>query len=251
MDPNLPPGMKAAVLFLICLLGPGLAPARADWETDYASLLKKYSVTTGVHYAAWKNNPEDLRKLSRIIQAIQNRPLTGKYTPEDKAFLINAYNLGVLKGVLDAYPLASVRDIAPDFGFFSESRLVLNGRKTSLNDLEKNVLLKSFRDPRIHFVVNCASRSCPPLSAEPFRPDTLDAQLDAATRTFLDANPEAVQFSPDGREVRISSIFDWYAADFEPSGGVAAFINKYRKAPLPSPLKPGFLPYNWSLNEAP
>lgn len=243
--------MKRIGLVLICLWGCGTCPAMAGWEEDYASLLKKYAGPSGVRYASWKQHTDDLEKLARITQTIQNRPLTGKKIPEEKAFLINAYNIWVLKGVLDAHPILSVLDTAPNFGFFSENRLMLNGKKTSLNDLEKNLLLKTFRDPRIHFALNCASRSCPPLSSEPFRASKIDVQLDAVTRTFLDANPEAVRLSPDGRELRISSLFDWYAGDFEPSGGVTAFINKYRRNPLPPSLKPGFLPYMWNLNEIP
>jgi len=251
MNPYLQTGMKRTGLFLICLLGLGASPAMAGWEDDYASLLKKYAGPSGIRYSAWKQNTDDLVKLARITTAIQNRPLTGKNNPGEKAFLINAYNIWVLKGVLDAHPIPSVRDIAPDFGFFSENRIVLDGKKTSLNDLEKKRLLNTYRDPRIHFAVNCASRSCPPLSTGPFRAETLDAQLDDATRSFLDTNPEAVRLAPGGLEVRISAIFDWYAGDFEPSGGVAAFINRYRKDHIPPSLKPGFLPYNWSLNEAP
>lgn len=243
--------MKRIGLVLICLWAWGACPARAGWEEDYASLLKTYAGPPGIRYAAWKKSPENLEKLARTTRAVQDRPLTGKQSPEEKAFLINAYNILVLQGVLQAHPLSSVRDIAPDFGFFSESRIVLNGKKNSLNNLEKNLLLKTYADPRIHFALNCASRSCPPLSTEPFRAGTLDAQLDAVTRTFLDTHPEAVRLSPDAREVRISAIFNWYAADFEGSGGVTAFINKYRKAPIPPGLKPAFLPYDWSLNEAP
>lgn len=243
--------MKRSGLLLICLLGLGALPAPAGWEDDYASLLRKYAGASGVRYTEWKKNAADLETMARITTAIQTRPLSGKKTPEEKAFLINAYNIGVLKGVLEAHPILTVLEIAPDFGFFSENRIVLHGKKTSLNDLEKNLLLKTFRDPRIHFALNCASRSCPPLSTEPFRTQTLDAQLDAVTRAFLDTHPEAVLWSPGGREVHISSIFDWYAADFEPSGGVTAFINRYRKDPVPVSLKPGFLPYVWNLNEAP
>mgnify|MGYP003694610917 CR=1 FL=1 len=98
----------------------------------------------------------------------------------------------------------------------------------SLNDLEKR-LREEFKDPRIHFAVNCASKSCPPIRPEPYAAADLDAQLDDAARSYL-ASPGAVA----GRRPTAArpgssraKIFDWYADDFKASGGALAFIQKY------------------------
>jgi hypothetical protein len=241
--------MKRIILVLLCLWSLVFSPLRAGWEDDYASLLKKYATPAGVGYARWKANADDLGKLEGIAAAIQKRELAGKNSPEEKAFLINAYNIWVLTGVLQAFPIQSVKDIAPDFGFFSQDRIVLASQKTSLNTLEKKMLLQTYKDPRIHFAVNCASRSCPPLLAEPYQAGKLEAQLDGATRTFLQDNPEALQIAADRGSWKVSSLFDWYAGDFAAAGGAVAFIRKYRTDAVPETVKPAFLPYDWSLNE--
>jgi hypothetical protein len=239
--------ISISLLFLFC--GRVMATPSPSWQDDYGALLRKYASPAGVNYALWKKSPEDLARLEAIIRVVQKQPVTGKATPEEKAFLINAYNLWTLHGVLQAYPVPSVKDIAPEFGFFSQDRIHINSQKTSLNTLEKKMLLQTYADPRIHFAVNCASRSCPPLLAEPYVAGKLESQLDGATRAFLRENPEALQISPDRKSWRISSLFDWYAPDFAPAGGALAFIQKFRTDPVPHPVKPTFLPYDWSLNE--
>jgi Protein of unknown function, DUF547 len=119
----------------------------------------------------------------------------------------------------------------------------------SLNQIEKELLLGTFPDARIHFAINCASVSCPPLSAIPFRATTLSVQLDELTRNFLQKNPEAMQLRGDSAS--LSALFDWYAADFASDGGVISFINRYRIPLLNPKLKLTYLPYNWKLNESP
>ncbi|HEV2294734.1 MAG TPA: DUF547 domain-containing protein [Tepidisphaeraceae bacterium] len=73
-------------------------------------------------------------------------------------------------------------------------------------------------DPRIHFAVNCMSRSCPPLRQEPYTGDKLDAQLREQGDRYL-SDPPAVR--RDGEEVELNSIFtNYYKGDF---------IHAYRK----------------------
>ena len=125
----------------------------------------------------------------------------------------------------------------------------------SMNDLEKR-LRDEFKDPRIHFTVNNASKSCPPLRAEPYVAATIDQQLDDATRKYL-ASPDAVELRTQAGKTTIvaSKIFDWYAGDFKASGGPLAFIEKYgpteaREAIAGGKAKLAFADYDWSLNSA-
>jgi hypothetical protein len=133
------------------------------------------------------------------------------------------------------------------FGFFTGDRIRVAGEKMSLNRLEKEKIIKGFKEPRIHFAVNCASVSCPPLYSEPFTAEQLETQLDLLTRRFLNNNPQAVRL--DQERYLLSSIFDWYEGDFKASGGVLAFINRYRSQPIPEKSKIGFMDYDWKLNE--
>jgi Protein of unknown function, DUF547 len=218
------------------------------WTEDYARLLQKYVAPSGVRYAAWKANAADTKSLTAVSQAIaQTQP--GLQGEALFAFRLNAYNAAVLSLVLERYPLKSVADVAPNFGFFSELKTTVAGQVVSLNQIEKELLLSTYPDARIHFAINCASKSCPPLSAVPFRAELLSTQLDGLTRDFLQKNPEALQVR--GQAVSLSALFEWYTADFASGGGVLTFINRYLVTPLAPKVKLNYLPYNWNLNESP
>jgi hypothetical protein len=116
----------------------------------------------------------------------------------------------------------------------------------SFNALEKDLIRPRFNEPRIHFALNCASRSCPPLRTEPYTAAKLDAQLDEQTRGYVNEE-RGVKVSGDSAQ--LSKIFDWYKEDFGGESGVNAFLAKYRggKAGF---KKVTYQEYDWSLNEA-
>ncbi|MDX2080602.1 MAG: DUF547 domain-containing protein [Terrimicrobiaceae bacterium] len=207
---------------------------------DLGEVLARRVDSSGVDYAGWKASAEDRKTLVDFTESAAIQDL-GSYSREEKmAFLINAYNAWMLRLVLEKYPVASVKDIAPNFGVFSRPLIRVAGREMSLNDLEKGWLLKEFKEPRVHFAVNCASRSCPPLLPKLWKAETLEADLEAAARDYLTRNPLGV----DPASGRISQIFEWYAADFSGREGVRSFLKKYR----PVPEKLAFLEYDWTLN---
>ena len=243
--------MKAATkTFLLCIVllaSAAFSRATEPWEGEYGRLLAQYVTPAGtVKYKAWKANAADVAALQKITDQI------GAGGPSDTsrngrfAFHINAYNAWMLRLVLEAYPIKSVRDIAPLYGVFTGSRIMLGGKKTSLNQLEKGLLIPEFKDPRVHSAINCASASCPPLLDVPFTAAKLNAQLEARSKAF--ANGGSVQVA--GNKARISKIFDWYSADFKASGDVIGFLNKYRTEAIPAGTKLSYLDYDWSLNES-
>ena len=238
-----------ALTCLILLATSACSFAAEPWEADFGRLLAKYVTPAGrVKYAEWKANAADVAALQKITDTI------GSGGPGDSsrdgrfAFHINAYNAWMLRLVLDAYPIKSVRDIAPLFGVFTGPRIMFGGKKVSLNHLEKEVLIPEFKDPRVHFAINCASTSCPPLLNAPFTAAKLNAQLDAQAKAFANKGAGAVQVS--GNKAELSKIFDWYAADFKASGGPIGFLNKYRSEPIPAGAKLNYFEYDWNLNEA-
>ena len=236
-------------VFSVLLLTLALASVcHADaWTEDYSRLLGKYVTAHGVKYAAWKANAADLAALGKVVDAIaQEKPSGGK--DEKLAFYFNAYNANILHGVLEKYPTKSVRDIAPLFGFFTQSRITVSGEKMSFNHLEKDII-HGYGEPRMHFALNCASASCPPLLNHAWTAGNLNADLDKSATAFLNDNKYGVETTDGGKGAAISKIFDWYAGDFGGAGpGVLAFINKYRKPPLPADAKISIQEYNWSLN---
>ena len=213
--------------------------------SDYGALLEKYATDTGVRYEVWAKSKMDLQKLDAILASWADLDLEPLSYAQRQAFYINLYNAGMLQTVFDYYPIKSITEILPDFGIFKKKFIKQGDRILSLDDVEKAILLKEYPDPRIHFAVNCASRSCPPLRAEPFISDKSDAQMEAQTRIYLN-DAWGVQVKSD--MVHISALFDWYKQDF-PGTNPLTYINPYRKGTdLDESADVKFLEYDWALN---
>ncbi|MGH7899609.1 MAG: DUF547 domain-containing protein [Candidatus Binatia bacterium] len=171
------------------------------------------------------------------------------------AFWINAYNAFTVSQVLEHYPIASVRKIGwlPGSAFRREYIPMkgLKGKTISLDDIEHETLRKDFREPRIHFALVCAARSCPPLRAEAYRAADLDRQLDDQGRTFLRDRGKN-RFEPATNTLHLSSIFHWFRPDFDAvDGKLLGFVSRYledARATAPG-VKIEFLDYDWSLND--
>lgn len=255
--PRIRLGLVAAAAALLL----AATQARADLAAAtnaYGSLLGKYVTPRGVKYDAWRAEGADLKKVAEIAMVFRTSDPNPLQPKERKALYINLYNSTILELVLFHNPKGSIKELskAPrDSEIFSRAALAFDGKVISLNDLEKR-LRDEFSDPRIHFAVNCASKSCPPIRPEPYEASDLDAQLDDAARTYL-ASKGALQVISEGGKVRIVAprIFDWYAADFKPGGGALAFIAKYGPSDAAAAIAGGkvkleFAEYDWSLNAA-
>ncbi len=203
-----------------------------------------------VDYGVLARDPGPLTRFLASTREV--RPETWS-RQERIVFWVNVYNARVLDGVRRRPGLKSVLDVGrtlgvPTLKFFREKRRTA-GRSLSLNDIEHGILRKQFPDPRLHFVLNCASASCPVLPARALQASSLDSTLDAATLLFLrDTTKNRV--APDG-SLEISSIFKWYRGDFETAaGGLPGFLAQYMQTSermRPEP-KLRFLDYDWSLN---
>jgi hypothetical protein len=216
----------------------------ADWQPEYARLLAKYVTPSGVKYAAWKASSADMQAIKAVVDGIAAEPASTARSKEQLAFHINAYNAWILHEALAKYPTKSVKD--PLFTFFMGKRIVVAGEKMSFNRLEKDIIRPRFNEPRIHFALNCASRSCPPLRGEPYVAAKLDAQLDEQTRGYVN---ESRGIKLSGDSAQLSKIFDWYKEDFGGDAGVTALFAKYRGTKGPF-KKVTCQEYDWSLNEA-
>ncbi|MEO8439791.1 MAG: DUF547 domain-containing protein [Spartobacteria bacterium] len=247
MKTRLPP---AKLCILICFLASA-SLCRAEhspkWIDTYGSLLKKYATSSGVKYAAWKNDPADLQALQQVVDAIAQEKVVELGKKEQLAFYVNAYNAWILHEALEKYPTKSVKDLL--FTFFTGKRIKVAGEEMSFNHLEKDIIRPKFNEPRVHFALNCASLSCPPLNQDPFRADKLDAQLEKLAVSFVNS-PRGVDYQPAKKTATLSAIFNWYKDDFKAAGGPIAFINQRRQPPLPNDVKITYQDYDWSLNEA-
>ncbi len=174
-----------------------------------------------------------------------------------KALLINAYNALTVKSMLDYPDAASIRQIP---GVFTSRKHRLGGFELTLDDIEHRILRPFFRDPRIHFAVNCASRSCASLSPWAYDGARLEAQLDERARAFL-TDPTRVRV--EAGRLLVSRYFEWYAEDFTAPGwrdaapGITDYIARYATPEVARFIaghggRPptAFLSYDWSLNQA-
>jgi hypothetical protein len=233
------------VAAIVCSAAGSPAQNTDDWSGSYGRLLAKYVTPGGVRYAAWKGNAADMQALQNVVKSIGAASVSGMSRQEQLAFYINAYNAWILHEALGKYPTASVKDAL--FSFFTSKRTKVAAEEMSFNHLEKDVIRK-LGEPRVHFALNCASRSCPPLNPEPFRAEKLDPQFEKLAKAFVDSE-KGVRLAGDGKSAELSKIFDWYKDDFKAEGGAVAFINKRRSSPVPADAKIGYQEYDWALNE--
>lgn len=227
-----------------CVVGAATSQAQ-NWMEPYNRLLGKYVTSGGVKYAEWKNNAADMQALQAVVDGIAKEGISGLDKRQQLAFYCNAYNAWILHEALGKYPTASVKDTL--FTFFTSKRITVAGQKTSFKALEDNVIRK-LGEPRIHFALNCASRSCPPLNREAFSGPKLDGQFEKMAKGYVNSD-RGVRYSAESKTAQLSKIFDWYKDDFGGAGGALAFINKRRSTPIPADVKISYQEYDWGLNE--
>ncbi len=162
---------------------------------------------------------------------------------QEKAFLINTYNLFIIKGIVDYYPTKGPMSI---IGFFNKQGFQLRGEKIALNELEKEKLTKQFPDARLHFALVCAAVGCPKLASFAYNPKELESQLEERTRNAIN-DPTFVKRTEKGLE--LSQIFKWYADDFGGADSLVIYVQKYHYGKIKFGPNHSFYPYDWNLNE--
>ena len=204
-----------------------------------------------VNYTKLKANPEKLEKYLDLL-AVAN-PTELSYNAQ-LAFWVNAYNALVIKGVIDHYPTTSVRKVKWFGGFFSRLKFQVAGKTYTLNQIEHGIIRTEFVDPRVHFILVCASTSCPPIENSAFSAEDIEERLETATFNFVQ-NPEQVRIDRAKRRLYLSKIFKWYDDDFrEGYDGVADFLADYLPSEdadfvLSEGVKFHHLDYDWTLND--
>ena len=187
-----------------------------------------------------------------LDQVARATPAAFAHDRERLALYINAYNAMVISGILRYWPISSVDDAGPFHHFFRERVYVIAHTRVSLHGFETNLIRKY--DPRMHFALNCASASCPPLNSNAYRAETLEAQLDAATGDFIN-NPRFNRYDAKTNTWYLSKIFQWYASDFGGETGIRELLARYaepesRREQVSSAPKMVYLDYDWRLNSS-
>ncbi len=242
-------------LFFLAILSGSTCPANDCWSYEtvdhsiYADLLKNHVKDGMVDYKGFKNDEAKLDQYLKVLENIDTKALSRN---EQFAFYINAYNAWTLKLILDGYPgLKSIKDLGGVFKSPWKKEICrLDGNIFSLDHIEHNILRPRYKDPRVHFGVNCASKSCPPLLAKPYVGTTLDKQLEDSAVGFIN-NPSYNYFK--GNTLYVSKIFEWFGGDF--NNNIIGYVRKYARGDLKkalnkndSKIKVKYLNYDWSLN---
>lgn len=224
------------------------APSHEIWN----ELTKKHVRENGM--VDYKGFLADKAKLQVYLDLLSNNaPDKSKWSREEQlAYWINAYNAFTIKLIIDNYPLESIQDLHPTFKIpgvntvWHKKFFKIGGEEASLDQIEHDILRKEFDEPRIHFAINCASFSCPPLRNEAFTADKLEKQLvEMATQFINDNNRNQISTN----EAEVSKIFSWFTKDFTKKGSLREYLNKYSKVKLKEDADIDYMDYDWSLND--
>ena len=220
-------------------------PERGFSHARFGAVLARFVDDEGrVDYAELRRERLDLEVyLAQLAKASpEATPSRFEGRAAELAYYLNAYNAFMMYQVTERPGLRSVND--KPIRIFGLTKFIMGGRPVTLHALE-NEIVRPMGEPRIHFALNCASMGCPTLPRAAVEADALEAQLAVATRAFC---RDSRHVQRDGERVRLSQIFEWYAEDFEASGGPLAFCRAWGREDLPEGAAVEHLPYDWSLN---
>ncbi len=207
-----------------------------------------------VDYSRWQRTSADRQALDGYITALSRTEPASLKRPDQFAFWANLYNAATLRLVLEAYPVASIREIKPHLfasGPWSKPVISVQGVELSLDDIEHGILRTGWREPRVHYAVNCASRGCPNLRARAFRGERLEPDLTDAAIEYVN-HPRGARL--EGDRLVVSSIYKWYREDFGTSDArLTLHLAKYAKPALRARLATVRHierdAYDWTLND--
>lgn len=207
-----------------------------------------------IDFAALAADRDGLDELVAYVERVSpaSAPELFPRSADVLAYHLNAYNALAMQGVIDAGVADGFASFFKRQLFFRFRRVTVGGRSMSLSSYE-NEVIRPLGEPRVHFALNCMVRSCPRLPQMSFRAEELEAQLEAATREFLN-DARNVRVDAAAREVWLSAILDFYSADFAADGNrksLIEYVNRYRDELIDPGFAVKFIPYDWTLNRQP
>lgn len=224
------------------------------------SLLQKYVDQNGdVDYTTWKSNQQDRATLMNYLRGMNSVDASvPSSTQSQMAFWINAYNALTIEGILQLFPTRSIKDHAPNangYNIWDDFKMPVGGTEYSLNDIEHKVLRK-MGDPRIHFAIVCASKSCPQLAQRAYFGSSLEQQLANSSRLFFHT-PSKFTYDLQRGQLGLSKIIQWFGDDFGRNDQERLrYLSQFMPADAARLANSGsaaisYLEYDWGLNLAP
>ncbi|MEH6457013.1 MAG: DUF547 domain-containing protein [Cocleimonas sp.] len=241
--------MKKTLLFLALFT---LSFSTHAFENDLDGLLKNHVKTVtksgiqynAVNYTAWGKDPRHVKVRDEILRKNTNT-LVSK--DQKLAYWINAYNVLTIDLITREKETESIKNLGTLFkNPWKRFSWKVNGKNQTLDSIEHKIIRK-LNDPRIHFAINCAAKSCPDLRKEAYRADKLNAQLQHQVNLTLTNASKGFKKS-NGNSVKVSKVMDWFAEDFN-SGNVNKWLQPFKKGIVNNDTKIGYFAYDWSLNK--
>ena len=192
--------------------------------SSYQKLLDEYLVVTSppgqpletrFDYIALERREDHATKFALISQELLNVEPSRMKDTERLAWAINAYNFLVIQAVTEnmfepfhvrqkgqkkfiyrnRHSTVETMSVGGE-KFFEATVVEIEGRSYSLNTFERHFVFADYDstkrqappkrlDPRAHFALVCAAKGCPPLRRRCYRADSLDQQLETASREAL------------------------------------------------------------------
>jgi hypothetical protein len=235
--------MRAATLITFLFLFSSLISAQVS-HTQWDQLLQQHVTSKGeVDYNGMKADKAKLKSYIDVLK--KNTPEAAWKKEEIMAYWINAYNAFTIWLILERNENETIMNIeggkAWDLKFIQ-----LGGSTYSLNNIENDILRKDFKEPRIHFAVNCAAKSCPKLNNKAFTAANLNQEMNRLAKEFVN-NSSKNQLSPNA--AKVSKIFEWYKGDFTMNGSLIDYLNKYALTNISSNAPVTYMEYDWNLNK--
>jgi hypothetical protein len=209
-----------------------------------------------VDYPALKSDRAGLDAYVEQIAQASPRSHPEQFPTRDHelAFWINAYNALALRVVIDHYPTGGVQEILSDWGVFNQLESPVGGVGMTLDDIEKGVLLREWKDvPEVHWALTCASMGCPRLDRKAWRAEGIHARLRQEGVAYLNSDA-GVRFDTVSSTVHVTRYFEWYGDDFagDPLTYIRPLLTDERRAKLEAVTSPtvAFMEYDWRLNDS-
>jgi len=212
-----------------------------DFENETNLFLSQYVIDGSVDYKAINTNSNNL---SKLVTNIAELKLSSLNDSEKQSFLINAYNIIVIDQINKNYPSSSVKEIP---GFFNKTKYKVGDNDLTLNEIEKDYLLKEYNDSRFHFALVCGAKDCPKIWNQSFTSESLNEQLDNRTKKSLN-DPDFLRITDNG--IGLSEIFKWNRFEFGGKKDLLEFINRFRDEQIDLDSKIYYYNYDWTLNDS-
>lgn len=249
-------------IIMVILFNSSVAFADQSIDNPYLAALPKWQNVLETYvddqgridFHGVAKNPEGLSTFVEAIETVSpsSNPELFPNRNAVLAYHMNTYNALAMWGVIE-------RDIPKNFSsllkrasFFKFRSVIIGGKKTNLYDYE-NKVIRPLDEPRAHFALNCMVKDCPRLLKTAYYAETLDEDLQAASKEFF-SKEQHIRFDDSAKKIYLSSIMKFYTKDFTPSGkkqDLITYVNQFSSKQVPQDYQVKFIKYDWTVNQQP